>query len=167
MTTRPSEVHRRQVVVAKIQVHLGFGGTGRRLFVVTPGGRVGVIERIDIDYQVLHDAFFKYQKKPKLTIHGDIYFEGKEEEYRSREFKPGKLSSELRSALGISDYQAPPWFTNMQRFGPPPSYPYLKLRPFTLQDGMLVSYQTGPSDPTENKNSQQYGVYATFRQPEI
>lgn len=34
--------------------------------------------RIDIDYQVLHDAFFKYQTKPKLTIHGDIYYEGKE-----------------------------------------------------------------------------------------
>ncbi len=25
--------------------------------------------RIDIDYQVLHDAFFKYQTKPKMTIH--------------------------------------------------------------------------------------------------
>lgn len=34
--------------------------------------------KIDIDYQVLHDAFFKYQTKPKLTIHGEIYYEGKE-----------------------------------------------------------------------------------------
>jgi splicing factor 3B subunit 2 len=34
--------------------------------------------RIDIDYQVLHDAFFKYQTKPKLTLQGDIYYEGKE-----------------------------------------------------------------------------------------
>lgn len=34
--------------------------------------------KIDIDYQVLHDAFFKYQTKPKLTDHGDLYFEGKE-----------------------------------------------------------------------------------------
>jgi splicing factor 3B subunit 2 len=34
--------------------------------------------KIDIDYQVLHDAFFKYQTKPKLTIHGDLYYEGKE-----------------------------------------------------------------------------------------
>jgi splicing factor 3B subunit 2 len=34
--------------------------------------------KIDIDYQVLHDAFFKYQTKPKLTDHGDLYFEGRE-----------------------------------------------------------------------------------------
>jgi splicing factor 3B subunit 2 len=34
--------------------------------------------KIDIDYQVLHDAFFKYQTKPRLTDHGDLYFEGKE-----------------------------------------------------------------------------------------
>ena len=29
-------------------------------------------------FQVLHDAFFKYQTKPKLTSHGDLYHEGKE-----------------------------------------------------------------------------------------
>jgi splicing factor 3B subunit 2 len=29
--------------------------------------------RVDIDYQVLHDAFFRYQTKPKLTILGDLY----------------------------------------------------------------------------------------------
>ena len=34
--------------------------------------------KIDIDYQVLHDAFFKYQKKPKLVGHGDLYYEGRE-----------------------------------------------------------------------------------------
>ena len=34
--------------------------------------------KIDIDYQVLHDAFFKYQTKPVLTGHGDVYYEGKE-----------------------------------------------------------------------------------------
>ncbi|MBA0568657.1 hypothetical protein Golob_006134, partial [Gossypium lobatum] len=34
--------------------------------------------KMDIDYQVLHDAFFKYQTKPKLTTHGDLYYEGKE-----------------------------------------------------------------------------------------
>jgi splicing factor 3B subunit 2 len=33
--------------------------------------------------QVLHDAFFKFQTKPKLTSHGDLYFEGKEFEVRS------------------------------------------------------------------------------------
>jgi len=34
--------------------------------------------KIDIDYQVLHDAFFKYQTKPKLSGHGELYYEGKE-----------------------------------------------------------------------------------------
>ncbi|KAF2305142.1 hypothetical protein GH714_002036 [Hevea brasiliensis] len=43
--------------------------------------------------QVLHDAFFKYQTKPKLTTHGDLYHEGKE----------------------------------FERYGPPPSYPHLKI----------------------------------------
>ena len=31
--------------------------------------------KIDIDYQKLHDAFFRYQTKPKMTIHGDLYYE--------------------------------------------------------------------------------------------
>lgn len=30
------------------------------------------MNRIDIDYQVLHDAFFRYQTKPKLSILGDL-----------------------------------------------------------------------------------------------
>jgi len=28
--------------------------------------------KLDIDYQKLHDAFFRYQTKPKLTIHGEL-----------------------------------------------------------------------------------------------
>lgn len=28
--------------------------------------------KIDIDYQVLYNAFFKFQTKPNLTIHGDM-----------------------------------------------------------------------------------------------
>ncbi len=82
--------------------------------------------KIDIDYQKLHDAFFKWQIKPKLTIHGDLYYEvrllpgvyddtswsvsnsrlvlvcqGKEFETRLKEKKPGDLSGELRVALGM------------------------------------------------------------------
>ena len=45
--------------------------------------------KIDIDYQKLHDAFFKWQTKPKMTIHGDLYYEGKEFETRLKEKKPG------------------------------------------------------------------------------
>ncbi|XP_044727887.1 splicing factor 3B subunit 2 [Chrysoperla carnea] len=88
--------------------------------------------KIDIDYQKLHDAFFKWQTKPKMTIHGDLYYEGKEYETRLKEKKPGDLSEELRTALGMpvgpsSNKVPPPWLIAMQRYGPPPSYPNLKI----------------------------------------
>jgi len=31
--------------------------------------------KIDIDYQKLHDAFFKHQRPPKMSVHGDLYYE--------------------------------------------------------------------------------------------
>ncbi|KAB1199174.1 Splicing factor 3B subunit 2 [Morella rubra] len=83
--------------------------------------------KMDIDYQVLHDAFFKYQTKPKLTSLGDLYHEGKEFEVKLREMKPGMLSQELKEALGMPEGSPPPWLINMQRYGPPPSYPHLKI----------------------------------------
>ncbi|KAA0049983.1 splicing factor 3B subunit 2 [Cucumis melo var. makuwa] len=83
--------------------------------------------KMDIDYQVLHDAFFKYQTKPKLTTLGDLYYEGKEFEVKLREMKPGMLSQELKEALGMPEGAPPPWLINMQRYGPPPSYPDLKI----------------------------------------
>lgn len=83
--------------------------------------------KLDIDYQVLHDAFFKYQTKPKMTAFGDVYHEGKENELKMRVYRPGQLSDELKRALGMPDYCPPPWLINMQRFGPPPSYPNLKI----------------------------------------
>ncbi|XP_010449023.1 PREDICTED: splicing factor 3B subunit 2 [Camelina sativa] len=83
--------------------------------------------KMDIDYQVLHDAFFKYQTKPKLSALGDLYFEGKEFEVKLREMKPGLLSHDLKEALGMPEGAPPPWLINMQRYGPPPSYPHLKI----------------------------------------
>uniref|UniRef100_A0A2P2L7W2 Pliceosome associated family protein n=1 Tax=Rhizophora mucronata TaxID=61149 RepID=A0A2P2L7W2_RHIMU len=70
--------------------------------------------KMDIDYQVLHDAFFKYQTKPKLTTLGDLYHEGKEFEVKLREMKPGSLSHELKEALGMPEGAPPPWLINMQ-----------------------------------------------------
>ncbi|XP_052587118.1 LOW QUALITY PROTEIN: splicing factor 3B subunit 2-like [Peromyscus californicus insignis] len=89
--------------------------------------------KIDIDYQKLHYAFFKWQTKPKLTIiHGDLYYEGKESETWLKEKKPGDLSDELRISLGMpvgpnAHKVPPPWLIAMQRYGPPPSYPNLKI----------------------------------------
>jgi len=83
--------------------------------------------KIDIDYQTLHDAFFVKQTKPKLTTHGDLYYEGKEYEVEMKEKRPGYISKELREALGMPEGAPPPWLVNMQRFGPPPAYPKLKI----------------------------------------
>ena len=43
--------------------------------------------------------------------------------------KPGVMGEDLRRALGMADNTPPPWLINMQRYGPPPSYPDLKVRP--------------------------------------
>jgi len=75
----------------------------------------------------LHDAFFKYASKPKLTKFGDVYYEGKEYEIKMRQYKPGVVSDRLRDGLGMAEGAPPPWLINMQRYGPPPSYPSLKI----------------------------------------
>jgi hypothetical protein len=40
---------------------------------------------------------------------------------------PGIYSDELKAALGMTEGAPPPWLINMQRYGPPPSYPSLKI----------------------------------------
>lgn len=84
--------------------------------------------RMSIDYERLHDAFFLHQTKPALTKHGEIYFEGKELEGRLKDKRPGFLSEELRTALGMTSLiSPPPWIIAMQKHGPPPSYPHLRI----------------------------------------
>lgn len=83
--------------------------------------------RLDIDYQVLHDAFFKFQTKPQMTQIGDLYYEGKEFRVHVKNKRPGILSDELRLALGMKEHSPPPWLINMQRFGPPLSYRTLRI----------------------------------------
>jgi splicing factor 3B subunit 2 len=70
--------------------------------------------RIDIDYQVLYDAFFKYQTKPELSQFGDIFYIGREEEQKMRKFRPGKISKELWLALGLGESDLPIWIYAMQ-----------------------------------------------------
>ncbi|KAJ9589903.1 hypothetical protein L9F63_016964 [Diploptera punctata] len=106
--------------------------------------------KIDIDYQKLHDAFFKWQTKPRMSIHGDLYYEGKEFETRLKEKKPGDLSDELRTALGMpvgpsANKVPPPWLIAMQRYGPPPSYPNLKIPGLNapIPEGCSFGYHAG------------------------
>ena len=88
---------------------------------------------LDVDYRTLHDAFFKHQNRKsiqeKLTLIGDLYYEGKEFETQKKDLKVGgALSTRLRDALGMTaENSPPPWLINMQRFGPPPSYPTLSI----------------------------------------
>ena len=90
--------------------------------------------RTDIDYQILYDAFFKYQTKKRLTKLGEVYYEGKETDKRMSKYRPGKLSRTLRNALGISASTIPPFVQNMQRYGPPPAYPFLKIPGVNIPD---------------------------------
>jgi splicing factor 3B subunit 2 len=101
--------------------------------------------KIDIDYQVLHDAFFKFQTKPKMSKTGELYFEGKEFEMDLGGKKPGMLSEEVKEALGMSDDGPPPWLINMQRYGPPPSYPNLKIPGLSapIPPGAAFGYHPG------------------------
>ncbi|KAG8437823.1 hypothetical protein GDO86_008505 [Hymenochirus boettgeri] len=127
--------------------------------------------KIDIDYQKLHDAFFKWQSKPKLTIHGDLYYEGKEFETRLKEKKPGDLSDELRITLGMpvglnSHKVPPPWLIAMQRYGPPPSYPNLKIPGLNspIPDGCSFGYHAGGwgKPPVDEMGKPLYGdVFGT------
>lgn len=55
------------------------------------------------------------------------YYEGKEFETKLKEKKPGDLSPELKEALSIPPLAPPPWLISMQRYGPPPSYPNLRI----------------------------------------
>lgn len=153
--------------------------------------------KIDIDYQKLHDAFFKWQTKPRMTIHGDLYYEGKEFETRLKEKKPGDLSEELRTALGMPigpncHKIPPPWLIAQQRYemvllllssfisiylfiyllpllsryGPPPSYPNLKIPGLNapIPEGCSFGYHAGGwgKPPVDEKGKPLYGdVFGT------
>jgi splicing factor 3B subunit 2 len=83
--------------------------------------------KLDVDYNKLYDAFFKFQTKPELTRYGEVYYEGKEYETNLRHLRPGELSEELLEALNMTAGMPPPWLINQQRYGPPPSYPALRI----------------------------------------
>lgn len=127
--------------------------------------------KIDIDYQKLHDAFFKWQTKPRMVIHGDLYYEGKEFETRLKEKKPGDLSEELRTALGMPigpncHKIPPPWLIAQQRYGPPPSYPNLKIPGLNapIPEGTSFGYHAGGwgKPPVDEKGKPLYGdVFGT------
>ncbi|KAL3083052.1 hypothetical protein niasHS_010854 [Heterodera schachtii] len=132
--------------------------------------------RIDIDYQKLHDAFFKWQTKPQMTKMGELYYEGKELEAQMREKKPGTLSDELRIALGMpvgpnSNKFPPPWLIAMQRYGPPPSYPNLKIQGLNcpIPEGCAFGYHAGGwgKPPVDEYGKPLYGDVFGLTVPQV
>ncbi|CAZ84432.1 unnamed protein product [Tuber melanosporum] len=117
--------------------------------------------KLDIDYQKLHDAFFRFQTKPQLTMYGEVYYEGKEYETNLKDRRPGELSEELKEALNIPPGAPPPWLINMQRFGPPPSYPSLKIPGLNapIPPGAQWGFHPGGygKPPTDEYNRPLYG----------
>uniref|UniRef100_S4RQ08 Splicing factor 3b, subunit 2 n=1 Tax=Petromyzon marinus TaxID=7757 RepID=S4RQ08_PETMA len=76
--------------------------------------------------------------------------QGKEFETRLKEKKPGDLSDDLRIALGMPiglncAKVPPPWLIAMQRYGPPPSYPNLKIPGLNspIPEGCTFGYHAG------------------------
>jgi len=128
------------------------------------------MHKMDIDYQILHDAFFKYQIKPKFTGFGDLYHENKEFEVKLRNKKPGELSEELKRALGMPAGAPPPWLINMQRYGPPPSYPNLKIPGLNapIPPGAQFGYHPGGwgKPPVDELGRPLYGDVFGTAQPE-
>ncbi|KUI59927.1 Splicing factor 3B subunit 2 [Cytospora mali] len=117
--------------------------------------------KLDIDYQKLYDAFFRFQMKPDLTRFGDLYHEGKEWEADYRYFKPGEVSDSLRDALGMQPGFPPPWLLQQQRVGPPPSYPLLKIPGLNAPLPAGASWGFGPGQwgkpPVDEYNRPIYG----------
>lgn len=117
--------------------------------------------KLDIDYQKLYEAFFRFQTKPELTRYGEIYYEGKEYETNLKHLHPGELSDELKEALNMPPGAPPPWLINQQRYGPPPSYPALKIPGLNAPPppGAMWGYHPGGygKPPVDEHNRPLYG----------
>lgn len=119
------------------------------------------VGKVEIDYNILHDAFFVHQTKPKLSSFGDLYYEGKELVPDHSDKVPGALSERLRLALGMREGAPPPWLFLMQRYGPPPSYPFLRIPGLNAPIPEGASFGYGPGQwgqpPINEKGEPLYG----------
>jgi splicing factor 3B subunit 2 len=79
----------------------------------------------------------------------------------TRSARPGEFSDDLKEALGMQPGFAPPWLLNMQRFGPPPSYPALRVPGVNAPPTPGSSWGFGPGQygkpPVDDNNKPLYG----------
>ncbi|KAF0987614.1 hypothetical protein HZS_1405 [Henneguya salminicola] len=111
-----------------------------------------------------------------MTMHGDLYYEGKEFEVKLKQKKPGDISDDLRISLGmpvgVNKYLVPPpWLIAMQRYGPPPSYPNLKIQGLNapIPEGATFGYHAGGwgKPPVDELGRPLYGdVFGTNLPPD-
>lgn len=80
-------------------------------------------------------------------------------------FKPGKISTGLRNALGINEYNPPPFLTNMQRYGPPPAYPNFKIPGVTssLSENAIFNIYMGKEAGEDLAGMATQGYYGGFQ----
>ncbi|AMD20235.1 HDL509Wp [Eremothecium sinecaudum] len=92
--------------------------------------------KLDLDYSKLHDTFFRLGRnwKPDLLLpYGDQYYENRNLEQEvmwasmRRKYRPGRLSAQIRKALGLYEGRLPSWCKKWKDIGLPPSYPGMKV----------------------------------------
>lgn len=86
--------------------------------------------------------------------------------------RPGELSNELVEALSIPPLAPPPWLIAMQRFGPPPSYPNLRIKGLNapIPSGAQWGFHPGGwgKPPMDDFNRPLYGdVFGVMQGAEI
>lgn len=101
-----------------------------------------------------------------MTKHGEVYYEGREITVKMKKTKPGELTDDLRIALGMpigpQAHKCPaPWLIAQQRFGPPPSYPGLKIPGLNcpIPEGCSFGYGVGGwgKPPVDENGKPLYG----------
>ena len=85
---------------------------------------------------------------------------------------PGVLSEALKQALGMPPGAPPPWLINMQRYGPPPAYPKLKIPGLNapIPEGASFGYHPGGwgRPPVDEQGRPLYGdVFGTGQEDEV
>ena len=86
------------------------------------------LNKLYVDFQVLHDAFLVHKTIPALTNFGELFYEEFDMERRFGKYQPGVLSPELQKALDLQNETAPPpWIHVMQSLGILPCYKQYKI----------------------------------------